>query len=222
MEKEISKIPCFYIEELEHYIIYLQNYCKEIYYHEDFERTKYINYLFNYIIRENKCSRKEAKIMYENCNSAIENDKKLIKYVSLLLSFDIYKKCLNNKKINHINVLQSIFDDNKNKIFNLLHDFSVTNNNDLILYTNNLYLICEIINKIEDENSWINFKYNFDTYYIQNDNILGDFIKLHDYCFNLIKDIFESCIYGIDKYFYELKEIDEFQQYYFFNLIKLN
>lgn len=203
------EVPSFYMKELENYVLHLKNKYNKIYEEDNDEdgNNMYIEELF------------DSFINYSGFFIEIKDflSSELLEYVSVILSCSIYKNCLKKKNINYSKDLKDIFNYNKHKINSLLNKTEILLINDIISYTNNLYILNELINKLDKKDKWIYFNYKDYEYKIEN-NILGDFINLYNYCYNILDNIFSEKEEGTYNYFRGMEEKKYIQQKPLFGL----
>lgn len=210
------EVPSFYMKELENYVLHLKNKYNKIYEEDNDEdgNNMYIEELFDSFINYSGffIEIKDFFYKYDNFLSS-----ELLEYVSVILSCSIYKNCLKKKNINYSKDLKDIFNYNKHKINSLLNKTEILLINDIISYTNNLYILNELINKLDKKDKWIYFNYKDYEYKIEN-NILGDFINLYNYCYNILDNIFSEKEEGTYNYFRGMEEKKYIQQKPLFGL----
>jgi hypothetical protein len=215
MTENIMEVPSFYMKELENYTLYLKKVLKKIYKEYNNKDGKdMLEELFDGFINYSECFIEVKDIFYKYDNFL---SREVLEYVSIILSFSIYKNCLKKKNIDYSKTLKDIFNYNKHKINSLLNKTEIFLIDDIISYTNNLYILNELINKLDKKDKWIDFNYKDYEYKIEN-NILGDFINLYNYCYNILDNILEENEGGIYNYFKGMEEKKEIQQKPLFGL----
>ena len=97
MTENIMEVPSFYMKELENYTLYLKKVFKKIYKeYNNKEGKDMLEELFDGFINYSECFIEVKDIFYKYDNFL---SREVLEYVSIILSFSIYKNCLKKKNI---------------------------------------------------------------------------------------------------------------------------